>query len=155
MSVPPILWQPSERAIEEAQVTRFARQLIRKHRLELNSYPEFHRWTVENAEVFWSELWDWCGVIASRKGGTVLVDGDKMPGARWFPEARLNLPRTCCVAATAATRSCSGTRAGSRRRELLGRTSEVSRAARRCRRSAARRATAPPRSSPTCPRPAC
>jgi len=29
-------------------------------------------------------------VVASRKGPTVLVDGDKMPGARWFPEARLN-----------------------------------------------------------------
>ena len=79
MPIPPILWQPSERAIEEAQVTQFARQLIRKHRLEVNSYPEFHRWTVDNPEVFWSELWDWCGVIASRKGGTVLVDGDKMP----------------------------------------------------------------------------
>src|SRR5262245_30234856 len=90
MQVPPILWQPSERAIEEAQVTQFARQLVRKHRLELNTYPDFQRWTVDNPELFWSELWDWCGVVASRKGSTVLVDGDKMPGARWFPEARLN-----------------------------------------------------------------
>ncbi len=88
---PPKLWEPSERAIEEAQVTEFARQVIRKHRLELNSYPEFYRWTVDNPETFWSEVWDWCGVIASRKGSSVLVDGDKMPGAHWFPEARLNI----------------------------------------------------------------
>ena len=91
MQVPPILWQPTERAIEEAQVTEFARQLVRKHKLDLNTYPDFHRWTVDNPELFWSEVWDWCGVIASRKGATVLVDGDKMPGARWFPEARLNI----------------------------------------------------------------
>ncbi|MGH8691221.1 MAG: AMP-binding protein, partial [Burkholderiales bacterium] len=90
MPVPPILWQPAERSIEEAQVTQFARQLVRKHRLELNTYPDFHRWTVDNPELFWTEVWDWCGVIASRKGNAVLVDGDKMPGARWFPEARLN-----------------------------------------------------------------
>src|SRR5438128_3289823 len=90
MAIPPILWQPSERAIEEAQVTQLAQQLVRKHRLELNSYADFHRWSVENSETFWSELWDFCGVIASRKGSTVLVDGDKMPGAKWFPEARLN-----------------------------------------------------------------
>jgi acetoacetyl-CoA synthetase len=90
MPVPPILWQPSERAIEDAQVTQFARQLVRKHQLELNTYPDFHRWTVDNPELFWAEVWDWCGVVASRKGATVLVDGDKMPGARWFPEARLN-----------------------------------------------------------------
>jgi acetoacetyl-CoA synthetase len=88
---PKILWQPSERAIEEAHVTQFARQVIRKRRLELNSYPDFYRWSVEQPEEFWSDLWDFCGVIASRKGTTVLVDGDKMPGARWFPEARLNL----------------------------------------------------------------
>ncbi len=90
MAIPPILWQPSERAIEEAQITQFARQIVRKRRLELNSYPEFYRWTVDNPEEFWSDVWDFCGVIASRRGSSVLVDGDKMPGAHWFPEARLN-----------------------------------------------------------------
>ena len=63
---------------------------MRKRRLELNSYPEFYRWTVEHPEEFWSDVWDFCGVIASRRGSSVLVDGDKMPGAHWFPEARLN-----------------------------------------------------------------
>jgi len=89
MSIEPI-WSPSEQAIEQAQITQFARQVIRKHKLDLNSYPEFYQWTVDHPEEFWSEVWDWCGVIASKKGSTVLVDGDKMPGAKWFPEARLN-----------------------------------------------------------------
>ncbi|HEX7250896.1 MAG TPA: acetoacetate--CoA ligase [Burkholderiales bacterium] len=90
MPLPQLLWQPSPEAIESALVTQFARQIVRKHRLELNTYPDFHRWTVDHPEIFWSEVWDFCGVIASRKGATVLVDGSKMPGARWFPEARLN-----------------------------------------------------------------
>lgn len=90
-SIPKILWQPSERAIEEAQLTQFARQVIRKRKLDANSYSEFYRWSVDNPEEFWSDAWDFCGVIASRKGSTVLTDGDKMPGAHWFPEARLNL----------------------------------------------------------------
>ena len=89
-SAPEALWQPGERAIEEAQLTQFARQLLRKRKLDLNSYPDFYRWTVDNPEEFWSDVWDWCGVVAARKGSTVLVDGDKMPGAHWFPEARLN-----------------------------------------------------------------
>jgi acetoacetyl-CoA synthetase len=89
-TAPEKLWQPSERQIEEAQLTQFARQVVRKRRLELNSYPDFYRWSVESPEEFWSDVWDLCGVIASRKGSTVLVDGDKMPGARWFPDARLN-----------------------------------------------------------------
>jgi acetoacetyl-CoA synthetase len=88
---PPILWQPSPEQIEAAQLTEFARRVVRKYRLELNSYPEFHDWTVANPERFWSEVWDFCGVISAKKGSTVLVDGDKMPGAKWFPEARLNV----------------------------------------------------------------
>jgi len=89
-SAPKVLWQPDARAIEEAQVTQIARQVIRKRKLDVNTYPDFYRWTVENAEEFWTDVWDFCGVIASRRGTTVVVDGDKMPGARWFPEARLN-----------------------------------------------------------------
>jgi acetoacetyl-CoA synthetase len=88
---PKKLWEPSERAIEEAQVTQFARQVIRKRKLDANGYGEFYDWSVEHPEEFWGEVWDACGVIASRKGGTVLLDGDKMPGARWYPEARLNI----------------------------------------------------------------
>ncbi|HEX9395362.1 MAG TPA: acetoacetate--CoA ligase [Burkholderiales bacterium] len=89
-SAPVMLWQPAERAIEEAQLTQFARQVVRKRKLEFNTYPEFYRWTVEHPEEFWSDLWDWSGIVAAKKGATVLTDGDKMPGAKWFPEARLN-----------------------------------------------------------------
>src|SRR5512134_1456216 len=85
------IWQPTEASIEQAQLTQFARHAVRKHRLDLNTFADFYRWTVENPEAFWNEVWEWCGVRASRKGGTILVDGDQMPGARWFPEARLNL----------------------------------------------------------------
>ncbi|HLX80599.1 MAG TPA: acetoacetate--CoA ligase [Burkholderiales bacterium] len=84
------IWAPTEQAIEQAQITQFARHVVRKYKLELNTYPEFYQWTIDNLEEFWSEVWDWCGVIASRKGGTVLLDGNKMPGAKWFPDARLN-----------------------------------------------------------------
>jgi len=85
------LWSPSEQAIEQAQLTQFARQVVRKRHLDLNSYPDFYRWSIEHPEEFWSDVWEFCGLIASRKGSTVLVDGDKMPGAKWFPEARLNI----------------------------------------------------------------
>jgi acetoacetyl-CoA synthetase len=91
VSAPQKLWEPSQEAIERAQMTEFARWIVRRLKLDLNTYPDFYRWTVDNPEEFWSSVWDWCGVVASRKGSTVLVDGDKMPGAKWFPEARLNV----------------------------------------------------------------
>jgi acetoacetyl-CoA synthetase len=87
---PRLLWQPSEEAIEQAQLTQFARQVIRKRRLEVNTYPEFYRWSVDQPQEFWSDVWDFSGIVAARKGASVVIDGHKMPGARWFPEARLN-----------------------------------------------------------------
>jgi len=84
------IWTPSAQAVESAQITQFARGIARKYHLDDHSYPVFYQWSVDHPEEFWSELWDYCGVIASRKGSTVLLDGARMPGAKWFPEARLN-----------------------------------------------------------------
>ena len=83
------LWTPSPQAIESAQITHFARECVRRHGLRLNTYPDFYRWSCDHSADFWSTLWDWAGVRGS-KGERILVDGHRMPGARWFPEARLN-----------------------------------------------------------------
>ncbi len=53
------------------------------------SYDELHKWSTEDSAAFWSLLWDTAGVIGSR-GPRTLVDGHKMSGAKWFPDARLN-----------------------------------------------------------------
>jgi acetoacetyl-CoA synthetase len=84
------LWRPSQERIEEANVTRFARQAIRDWKLGFNDYPSFYRWTTERPEQFWDSLWKFASVRSSAKGTRVLVDGGRMPGARWYPEARLN-----------------------------------------------------------------
>ncbi len=84
------LWQPDAERIEEANLTRFARQAIRDWKLDFNNYPAFYRWTIDRPEQFWESLWKFAGVRASAKGSRVLVDGDRMPGARWYPDARLN-----------------------------------------------------------------
>jgi acetoacetyl-CoA synthetase len=84
------LWEPSQERIEEANVTRFARQAVRDWKLGFNDYPAFYRWTVEHPEQFWDSLWKFAGVRASTKGSRVVVDGDRMPGARWYPDAKLN-----------------------------------------------------------------
>ncbi len=84
------LWTPSPERMEEANLTRFARQAIRDWKLGLNDYPAFYRWTIEHPEQFWDSLWKFASVRASAKGTRVLVNGDRMPGARWYPEARLN-----------------------------------------------------------------
>ena len=48
-----------------------------------------HRWSIEHSADFWNALWDFCAV-RGEKGGEVVVDATRMPGAKWFPQARLN-----------------------------------------------------------------
>ena len=84
------MWTPSQALIEQANLTAFARRAIRRWKLGFNTYPEFYDWSVNHSEQFWQSVWDFCGVIASKKGARVLIDGKRMPGAKWFPDARLN-----------------------------------------------------------------
>jgi len=58
--------------------------------VELQSYADILGFSTEKPEVFWLKLWEFCGVVAETRGKPVLVDGDKMPGGRFFPDARLN-----------------------------------------------------------------
>lgn len=83
------LWEPSAQLLREARVTAFRALINERHGLALADFPELHAWSVAEREDFWTALWDFAEVRAERRGERVLVD-DAMPGARWFPDARLN-----------------------------------------------------------------
>src|SRR5881396_1622315 len=102
------LWTPSPERIEEANLTRFARQAIRDWKLGLNDYPAFYRWTIAHPEQFWDSLWRFASVRASAKGARVLVNGDRMPARAGIRRRGSTSPRTCCGGATRPRRLCSG-----------------------------------------------
>ena len=66
---------------------RFVRE---RHQAPVGDYTALHRWSVEFPEQFWGALWDFCEVRAERRATQVLVDGNRLPGAKWFVDARLN-----------------------------------------------------------------
>jgi acetoacetyl-CoA synthetase len=81
---PPVLWQPGPERIERATLTRYARWLGRDE-----GYDALWRWSVQEVEAFWASIWEFFEVRASTPYERVL-DGHEMPGARWFPGARLS-----------------------------------------------------------------
>ncbi len=84
------LWRPFAERIAKSNLKRFTDHVAEKYGADGSSYASLHRWSVENREAFWGAVWEFTGVVAPRKGDVVLEDGDRMPGARWFPQARLN-----------------------------------------------------------------
>ncbi len=84
------LWTPSEERIRDANLTRFIAEVNARHKLNLASYAELHRWSVENIAEFWAAMWDFAGIEASKRYDEVVTDLSAFPGAKWFPGARLN-----------------------------------------------------------------
>jgi acetoacetyl-CoA synthetase len=90
-----ILWQPTAERIASSELTRFARFAAHRHGApavvpgSADGYAELHAWSVRERGAFWTALWEHAGVLGDR-GARVVLDSDRMPGARWFPDARLN-----------------------------------------------------------------
>ena len=83
------LWTPDAERMENAALSAFCDRHAAQHpALKTRDYAQVHRWSVERCEDFWTALWDDCGVIGERSGP--VRDGERMPGTRFFPEARLN-----------------------------------------------------------------
>ncbi|MQT12994.1 acetoacetate--CoA ligase [Segnochrobactrum spirostomi] len=83
------LWTPSRERVEEAALTAFTALAQERTGRLFPDYDALHAWSVEDPGAFWDLVWDYCGVVGD-KGAQRLVDGDKMPGARFFPDAKLN-----------------------------------------------------------------
>ncbi len=84
------LWQPSPDRVRNASLTAFMREAHAKWGITAQDYAALHRWSVTQPGEFWQSVWSFCGVIGDGHEGPALVDGNRMPGARWFPGAKLN-----------------------------------------------------------------
>ncbi len=83
------LWQPSPSRLAATHLTAFTR-LARAHwGKALPDYDSLWQASVDDPAGFWSMVWDYCGVIGD-KGTVALANATAMPGAKFFPDARLN-----------------------------------------------------------------
>jgi len=84
------LWLPSKERMKQANVTKFINAVNKKHSLDINSYNELYKWSVENIQDFWAAMWEFGEIKASRKYSAAVDDLSRFPGAKWFVGARLN-----------------------------------------------------------------
>ena len=77
------LWTPSPGRAAKTELARFMK-LAGK-----SSYEELHRWSVEQSADFWDLLWKF-GQVRGEPGLRRVINPERMPGAKWFPEGKLN-----------------------------------------------------------------
>ncbi|HEX7915709.1 acetoacetate--CoA ligase [Rudaea sp.] len=84
------IWEPSKERIERANLSRFIRFVQTEYKAQVEDYYSLYDYSIRQPEAFWRAVWEFCGIRTSGDFDQVLVDGDRMPGARWFPGVRLN-----------------------------------------------------------------
>ena len=84
-----VLWTPTDQSRQGAQLTAFAREVEQRHGVAIAEYDDLWRWSVEHLEDYWAHVWRFFDVAPGTSYDEVLTDRN-MPGASWFPGARLN-----------------------------------------------------------------
>ena len=84
-----LLWKPGD--ISSTRIEKFRLLINEKYSVTLKDYHDLYKWSVENIESFWSEVWTFCGVISSQKFNSVLQSDKSMEEIpAWFEGAKLN-----------------------------------------------------------------
>jgi len=82
------LWTPNRDFVAQSEMMRFMAFFNAREKTDCRSFQALHQASIDNRQDFWSAIWDYCGVIGHK--GEVVLGVDTMPGAQFFPDARLN-----------------------------------------------------------------
>ncbi|REJ86958.1 MAG: AMP-dependent synthetase [Planctomycetota bacterium] len=83
------MWLPAEQDLAEANLTRWMSEQ------GCQSYPQLHRWSVEQREAFWQKVIDELAIVFCEPPSAVLDESDGPAAARWLTGARLNIVESC------------------------------------------------------------
>jgi acetoacetyl-CoA synthetase len=89
MSEAAALWTPTAEQVADTPMTAFMAAASKKAGQDFSTYADLHAWSVGSREAFWELVWEFCDMVGER-GDRILADGDRMPGASFFPDARIN-----------------------------------------------------------------
>ncbi len=88
-SAEPPIWTPDPAGVETSRLAAFTRHVQARYDLRFADYQALWQWSVDRPAEFWGEVWDFFDVTASSAPTASLASRD-MPGASWFPSARVN-----------------------------------------------------------------
>src|SRR6186997_1476986 len=83
------LWAPSAERIAATRLTAFMRIVEERHSVSIENYAALYDFSIARPEEFWRLMWEFGGVRGTL-GSTIVSDFDRMPGARFFPDATIN-----------------------------------------------------------------
>ena len=90
------LWTPDPKNVLKTNLSLFGNKAAAKYGFKEGDYESLHRWSIEQPEQFWEEVWTDATVIYSRTYERVMGP-PMMPGTRWFEGSQLNFAENCLL----------------------------------------------------------
>ena len=84
------IWRPSEARVAAANLTRFIQATQVRRGRTLRGYDELYAWSLEQPAQFWRDVAEFGGLRVNWGTGPDIENPGQMPGARFFPGARLS-----------------------------------------------------------------
>jgi acetoacetyl-CoA synthetase len=84
------IWRPSPARVADTNLTRFMASVSTRRGVQFQGYEDLHAWSISKPTDFWQEVAHFAGIRADWASGPELENPTRMPGARFFPNARLN-----------------------------------------------------------------
>ena len=85
------LWQPTDEKIKTANITSFIELVNETYHLHIKNYQELYTWSIDNMAMFWSTMWEFGQIIASKPYDKVFDNISSFrPDVSWFPGSKLN-----------------------------------------------------------------
>lgn len=84
------LWQPHEDAIQNSNMMRFMHFINERDGQSLSDFDGLYQYSLNQAEQFWSLLWDFTGIVGDKGKAPYIENGDQLLEAKFFPHASLN-----------------------------------------------------------------
>jgi acetoacetyl-CoA synthetase len=85
-----MLWQPSNEAIKQTNITQFIEQINKLHHLNVRNFADLYDFSIRQPEHFWTALWSFCEIKAEQQGERFILDQNNIEKTKFFPDARLN-----------------------------------------------------------------
>ena len=85
-----ILWNPSISSLKSSNIYSFQKKINNKYNLSINNYSDLHKWSVDNLDCFWEEIWNFSNITFSEKYSKIKIDEKNIWDVKWFVDSKLN-----------------------------------------------------------------
>jgi len=84
------IWKPNKSQIEDLNISKFQKFINENFKQNINDYQDLHQFSIDNTEIFWQALVDFCDIDFIKPANKVVEYKNHKIETEWFVGGKLN-----------------------------------------------------------------